>query len=90
MKYALLYKGLWVSKNLYFSNFFLLTQYEVCSKFEYDNIWGYCPRLGWGLSECFLLKFELVQLAWKGVQILLFDLIIALFTLNLGVVLLAI
>ena len=90
MQYSLFYSGLWVSKNLCFSIFFLLTQYEVCSKFQYYNIWGYRPRRGWGLSECFLLAFKGVELQWKGVQILLFDLIIAIFTLNLGVVFLTI
>ena len=68
----------------------LIMQYEVCSKFEYDNMWGCRAKTGWGLSECFLLQFKRVQLPWKGVQILLFDLKVAIFTLNLGVVLLAI
>jgi hypothetical protein len=40
MLYSLLYNYLWVSQNLFFYIFFLLTQYEVYSKFEYNNMWG--------------------------------------------------
>lgn len=45
-----------------FLGFFFLTQYEVYSKFEYDNMWGYRPRIRWILSEWILLQFEPFQL----------------------------
>lgn len=63
---------------------------KYAGEFNITIYGGYRSRAGWRLSEWILPQFEPFQLQWKGVQILLFDLIVAIFTLNLGIVLLAI